>query len=90
MLSSNFRPISTSVLSAIEGRKISDKIASLNEDLEELGFKIALVRVKKEQYMVLTDVNDCCIDYHGNEGPEPPANGATPLEAAPAGNQSRE
>lgn len=63
MLSSNFRPISTSVLSAIDGRKITEKVAALNEDLEELGFKIALVRVKKEQYMVLTDINDSAIDY---------------------------
>lgn len=63
MLSSNFRPISTSVLSAIDGRKITEKVAALNEDLEELGFKIALVRVKKEQYMVLTDINDSAINY---------------------------
>lgn len=90
MLSSNFRPIPTSVLSAVEGRKVADKVASLNEDLEELGFKISLVRVKKEQYMVLTDVNDGEINYCGAEGSEQPETRTASLETASAENRPPE
>ena len=63
MLCSDFRPVSTSVLQSMEGRKITDKIAQLNEDLEEIGFKIALIKVKKEQYMILTDMNDSAMSF---------------------------
>ena len=86
MLCSNFRPISTSVLSALEGRKIPDKIASLNEDLEELGFKIALAKIKKEQYMVLTDINDSAINYQATGNSEQQAGGMVPSGATSVAN----